>query len=447
MEASPAPAPAQPAIAPKQIAALFVLVVVVGLGVSLASWCFLEGTHQLQVGLYDKLPDKLGYSGGAPTWWPLPILAVSGVIVALAIERLPGRGGHEPTGGLGAGMTSPIELPGVVLAAAGTIAFGVVLGPEAPLIALGSGLGVLSVRALRREVPDQLLALIAASGSFAAISFIFGSPIVGAVILIEAAGLDKRQLSTVIPVGLLAAGIGSLISLGMGSWTGLSTADYALETLKLPAFPRPDVGNFGWTILLAVVIALLVFAVVELARTLQPIVTRRRLVSLPLAALAIGGLAILFAQLTDKSSSEVLFSGEDSLPGLAAQAGTWSSGALVAVLLCKSVAWAISLSGFRGGPTFPAIYLGAAAGVLASHGAGLDLTPGVAVGMGCAVVAMLRLPLAAVLIATLLTAHSGQGAGPLVIVGVVITLLISRALDARFRPTASAPQTAEAAPA
>ena len=65
----------------------------------------------------------------------------------------------------------------------------------------------------------------------------------------------------------------------------------------------------------------------------------------------------------------------------------------------KGVAWAISLAGFRGGPTFPAIFLGAAAGVLASHLPGFDLTPAVAVGIGAAVVAVLRLPLSAVVIA------------------------------------------------
>ena len=424
----------QPQIGPARIAALIVLVAIVGLVVSLASWCFLEGTHQLQVGLFQKLPEQVGYDNGAPTWWPLPILAVAGLIAALAIERLPGNGGHEPTAGLGGGATPPINLPGVILAAGATIGMGVVLGPEAPLIALGSGMAILAVRLLRREVPEQLLALIAVSGSFAAISFIFGSPLIGAVILIEAAGLEKRQLSIVVPVGLLAAGIGSLVSIGMGDWTGLSTADYALSPIDLPAFARPDVGNFLWTIVLAVGIAILVFAIVEGARALQPVLARRRILLLPLAGLAIAGLAILFGEITDQNAAAVLFSGEDALPDLASHAETWSVGALIAVLAFKGLAWSISLAGFRGGPTFPGLFLGAAAGILASHGAGLDLTPAVAVGMGCAVAAVLRLPLAAVLIATLLTAKSGLGAQPLVIFGVVITLLVSRALDARFRP-------------
>jgi chloride channel protein, CIC family len=433
-------------MAPRQVAALIVICILVGLVVSLASWGFLELVHQIQVGVYDKLPGKLGFDNGAPTWWPLPILAIAGLIVAFAIERLPGNGGHDPSKGLNAGTTFPVDLPGVLLAAIATISLGAVLGPEAPLIALGSGLAIFSLRRLRNDAPDQLVTLIAAAGSFAAVSFIFGSPLIGAVILIEAAGLEKERLAIVVPVGLLASGMGSLVSIGMGSWTGLSTADYALAPLDLPTFTRPGWGDFAWTFVLAIAIAIVCFLIVEGARKLGPIVTRRRFVLLPVAGLAVAGLAILFQQTTDHSSSEVLFSGQDSLPGLVAQAGTWSSGALALVLVFKGLAWSISLSAFRGGPTFPGLYLGAAAGILISRGVGLDLTPAVAVGMAAAVASVLRLPLSGVVIATLLTANAGTGDEPLVIVGAVIAYLVSVGLDRRFRPVAG-PGAAEAAPA
>jgi H+/Cl- antiporter ClcA len=366
--------------------------------------------------------------------------------VAFAIERLPGRGGHNPAAGLAAGVTLPVDLPGVLLAALATISLGAVLGPEAPLIALGSGLAIFSLRRLRNDAPDELVALIGAAGSFAAVSFIFGSPLIGAVILIEAAGLEKRQLSVVVPVGLLASGMGALVSIGMGSWTGLSTADYALSPLALPAFARPDWGDFAWTFALAIVIAIVCFVIVQGARALQPIVMRRPFLLLPLAGLVIAGLAILFAETTDQSSNEVLFSGQDSLPGLVAQASSWSSGALALVLLLKGLAWSISLSGFRGGPTFPGLYLGAAAGILLSRAVGFDLTPAVAVGMACAVTAVLRLPLAGVVIATLLTSKAGTGDGPLVIVGAVIAYFTSVGLDRRFRPD-ELPAPAAPAPA
>jgi H+/Cl- antiporter ClcA len=411
--------------------ALLAVAAVVGLAVSFASWGFLEGVHQIQQGVFVDLPGDLGYDNGAPVWWPLPWLAIAGLVTAFAIERLPGTGGHSPAGGLATGLTQPIELPGVLLAAVGTIGLGVVLGPEAPLIALGSGLGMFAVRLARRDAPDQLIAVVAGAGSFAAISFIFGSPLVGAVILIEAAGLDRRRLMVIVPVGLLAAGIGSLVSIGMGSWTGLSTSDYALSPLTLPDFPRPDVSEFLWTVPLAVVVAIGCFAIFTGARALQPFLERRRLVLLPAAGLIVAGLAIAFSQVTDKGAEQVLFSGQDQLPGLVDGAGAWSASALALLLGFKGVAWSISLAGFRGGPTFPGLFLGAAAGLLASHLPGLDLTPAVAVGMGAAVVAVLRLPLAAVLLALVLTNGAGRGVEPLVIVGVVASFATTLALSSR----------------
>src|SRR3954447_25824787 len=423
---------------PAMLLLLLAIAAVVGLGVSFAAWGFLEGIHQIQHGVFEDLPRELGYDDGAPLWWPLPVLTIAGLITALAIERLPGTGGHSPAGGLVTGTTPPIELPGVLLAAAATIGLGVVLGPEAPLIALGSGLGMLAIQLIQQDAPDELRAVVAAAGSFAAISFIFGSPLVGAVILIEAAGLDRRRLMVVVPVGLLAAGIGSLVSIGIGSWTGLSSSDFALGRLMRPDFARPDVAEFLWTVPLAVAVAVGCFAVFACARALQPLLERRRLILLPAAGLVVAGLAIAFSETTDKGVQEVLFSGQDQLSGFVEGAGTWSLSALVLLLGLKGVAWSISLAGFRGGPTFPGLFLGAAAGVLASHLPGLPITPAVAVGMGAAVVAVLRLPLSAVILATLLTAQSGVGAGPLIIVGVVVAFITVLAIDRRFEAKSDA---------
>ena len=105
-------------------------------------------------------------------------------------------------------------------------------------------------------------------------------------------------------------------------------------------------------------------------------------------------------------------------------------GALALILALKGIAYSLSLGSFRGGPTFPILFLGAAAGIMASHLPGFEITAAVAVGMGAGVAAVLKLPLTAVVTATVLTAHSGVGAEPLVIVGVVVayvvTLLLSR---------------------
>jgi H+/Cl- antiporter ClcA len=408
--------------------ALLVLTAAVGVVVSLAAWGFLQLVHQVQRFAYTDLPGDLGYAA-APTWWPLPVLAVAGTVTAFAIVRLPGRGGHNPAAGLNAGATQPKELPGVLLAALATIALGAVLGPEAPLIALGSGMGIAAVRLVRPHAPPQVVAIVAATGGFAAISFIFGSPLIGAVILIEAAALDRRGLQVVLPLGLLASGIGSLVSIGMGSWTGLSSRDFAIGAVSIPAFSRPDLSDFAWTVPLAVAIALVTIAILWGARALQPLLMRRPFALIPAAGVVVAVLAIAFGQATGKGSGEVLFSGQDALPGLVSGASGWTAWALVALIAFKCLAWSVSLAGFRGGPTFPGLYLGAAAGILASHLPGLTLSPAIAVGMGAAMVSVLRLPLASVVLATLLTFKAGPGATPLVIVGVVVAFLVTLGLS------------------
>src|SRR5215831_3200227 len=135
----------------RQYRVLLVLAALVGLVVSTASWGFLEVVHKIQVGVYENLPKDLGYNT-VPTWWPLPWLALAGLLTAFAILRLPGRGGHVPAEGLktGGAPTQPIELPGVLLAALATLGLGLVLGPEAPLIAVGMALGMLSMRLVNK---------------------------------------------------------------------------------------------------------------------------------------------------------------------------------------------------------------------------------------------------------------------------------------------------------
>src|SRR4051794_25042413 len=236
----------------RQYGVLLVLAALVGLLVSVASWCFLELVHALQVGVYNDLPGKVGFDA-APWWWPLPWLALAGALTAFAIARLPGRGGHVPADGLktGGGPTLPVELPGVLLAATATLGLGLVLGPEAPLIALGLGLGYLALHLVKKDAPEQALGLMAAAGSFAAVASIFGSPLIGAVVVIEAAGLGGAALPVVLLPGLMAAGIGSLVFIGLGSWSGLSTSAWALSPFQLPPFGGIGWGDFAWTIVLA----------------------------------------------------------------------------------------------------------------------------------------------------------------------------------------------------
>jgi H+/Cl- antiporter ClcA len=425
----------------RQYLGLLLLAAVVGAVVSVCGWAFLYLVHEMQPAVYDDLPDALGFDG-APVWWPLPVLALAGLVTALAITRLPGHGGHVPVEGLSSSPTAPISLPGVMLAAFASIGLGAVVGPEAPLIALGSGLAVATVAPMRRTIPPRAMLVIAASGSFAAISLIFGSPLIAAVFMIEAAGIGGPTAPVVLLPGLLAAGVGSLVYIGLGSWSGLDSSAYAIEAPRLAEFARPEIEDFGWTIALAVAIALGAVAITWLGRRIHGVVRPRILLLTPLAGLAVGGLAIAFGEATDHGADEVLFSGQESLSGLVEGADEWSVGALLLLLLFKGLAWSLSLAAFRGGPVFPALLLGAAAGILAARLPGFELTPAVAVGIGAAIASVLRLPISAVLLAVLLTLGAGLGASPLIVVAVVVAYLLTNLLSRRPE-AAPAPATGD----
>ena len=411
--------------------AVLVLAAIVGVIASLAAWCFLELLFYIQQWVFTDIPKDVGFDHGAPLWWYLPVLVFAGFVAAFAIARLPGDGGHVPAEGLNPSPTQPIFLPGVLIAGIASIALGPVVGPEAPLIALGGGLGALTIRSLRRDAPPQLETLLASSGAFAALAFIFGSPIIAAVILIEAAGLAGPRLTLVMIPGLMAAGIGSLVSIGMGALTGLSTADISLGPLSLPDFARPHLTDFLWTIPFAVAIAVVTYVIFRVARRVVGVAAPRPFLVLPAAGLLLAGLAIAFERAANHGVDQVLFSGQEAIGPLVANPGAWSLGALALLIVFKGLAYGVSLGAFRGGPVFPAMFLGAAGGLMAAQLPGFELTPAVAVGLGAAVVAVMRMPLSAVVLATLFTVHTGLGSEPLIIVGVVVAYLTLLALDGR----------------
>jgi H+/Cl- antiporter ClcA len=418
---------------------LLILAAVFGVPVSAAAYGFLALVSGLQQELFTHLPHGLGFSS-EPVWWPLPILAVGGILTGLAIQYLPGTGGALPADGFKVhGPPTPAQLPGVILAALATLIFGAVLGPEAPLIAIGGGLVVLALKAARRPVPDQATAVLASAGSFAAISTLLGSPIVGAFLLMEASGLGGPMMGLVLVPGLLAAGIGSLIFIGLDAWTGLGT--FSLAIPGLPHFGHPTLAEFGWAVVIGVAAALVGSAIRWLGKRLQPYSLRRPPAAALVAGLVVAGLAIAFAEGTGKSNSDVLFSGQDQLGPLITNSASYTVGALLLLLVCKSLAYGVSLSSFRGGPTFPALFIGAAGGMAMSHLPGLPLVAGVATGIGAMCAVMLGLPLTSVLVASILLSSDAVAVMPLVIVSVVVAYVAA----ARLAPApAAAPGAAQA---
>src|SRR4051794_1058278 len=150
--------PADPfaALRTRRDVVLLLLAVVLGVLISFLVYWFLKLVADLQSWVFTSVPKGLGFHG-EPPWWPLLPLAVAGVLVGAVIKYLPGRGGHSPADGFHAGgAPQPVELPGILLAALASLALGVVIGPEAPLIALGGGCAILAVKLTRRDVPANV---------------------------------------------------------------------------------------------------------------------------------------------------------------------------------------------------------------------------------------------------------------------------------------------------
>ena len=161
-----------------------------------------------------------------------------------------------------------------------------------------------------------------------------------------------------------------------------------------------------------------------------------------LVGLAVAALAIGYAEGTGKDASDVLFSGQEALGPLVTSSADYSVGALLALVACKALAYGASMSAFRGGPVFPAMFIGAAGGIALSHLPGLPVVPAAAMGIGAMCVVMLRLPMTSVLLATLLLLADGLAVMPLVIVAVVVAFVVS----AWFVPSPAAVATPASAP-
>src|SRR4051794_16555682 len=97
---APPPAPSSPTEILKDRGYLAVLIIGAALGVPVAVVAdfFLKVVAGAQHSFFTTLPPDLGYHG-EPIWWPVPLLVLSGLLVALPVRYLPGTAGHEPAEG------------------------------------------------------------------------------------------------------------------------------------------------------------------------------------------------------------------------------------------------------------------------------------------------------------------------------------------------------------
>ena len=396
----------------------------IGIPAALVAALFLAVVHELENWLWSS----------DPAWYMVIALPVLGAVVVIAARRLlPGDGGHPPLLGIGGAGAIPLAYaPGIALAAIGTLAFGAVLGPEGPLIALGSVPGLIAARAVRAK--EQATTVLATAGSFAAISALFGGPIVGGLLMIESGlALGVALLPALIP-GFVAAATGYVLFVGLGDWGGLKSQP--LQVPDLPLYQGTHVLDLVLALGVGVISAIAIFGVRHIATRLD----ERGPARLGMAGLLlIGGLTVgVLAQVTEwlgGNSQDVLFSGQTGIPDLISEGST---GIVLVLLAAKSLGYAVSLgSGFRGGPVFPAIFMGIGVATLGVLWFDVSPTLAVATGAAAGMAATTRLILTPIVFAALLVGHDGTDAVPAAVLAAAAAWMTITALS-RERETASA---------
>ncbi|MFF9338883.1 ion channel protein [Streptomyces sp. NPDC014773] len=341
-----------PAEAPVRILLPQVLpALVVGVGSALLFLGVSRLAEELQSVLWETVPDALDI-GRYSSLWMITVLTATGIAVGLVIWKVPGHAGPDPASeGLGGPPLAPGVVPGLLLASTLALAGGVSLGPEQPTIASAIALAAwLGLRALP-NVPGAFWVSLATAGTFGAL---FGTPVAAALVLSEAlAGRPGRgSLWDRLFAPLVAAGAGAMTT----------------QLFSSPSFAMglPVLDDPGWADLLAALVVATLGALFGLLGCWAfPLLhrafgrLRHPMVMLPAGGLILGLLGALGGHLT-------LFKGLHETEELVESIGVYSSGELARLAVVKLAALLVAAAcGFRGGRVFPAVFIGAAFGLVA----------------------------------------------------------------------------------
>ena len=429
-------APTPPAVEGREYLRLIGLGAAIGVPAAFVALAFLGIVHAVEHWLWHSVPDAMGLD--SPPWWMVLTFPVVGAaLVWLARVALPGDGGHEPVYGLNAAPTPLAYAPGVALAAFGSLAFGAVVGPEAPLIALGSAVGMIAVRWWKVQDPGDRV--LSTAGSFSAVSALFGGPVVAGALLLEAGVSAGAAILPVLIPGAVASAIGYLLVTGVGGWAGIPTG--SLTVPDLPVYDSPRIVD----LVVAVVVGLVVAILVRLVHGSALAVLGRRGrfgvgPSLLLGGLATGGLALVIIALGG-TYNDVLFSGQTDLPALLAEDSEWL---ILAIIATKAIAYAVCLGvGFRGGPIFPAIFLGVGVAVLVGGLFDMSPTVALAIGTACGMAAFSRLIFSSLVFVLLLVGVQNSDVIPAAVLAACTGWVVAHSLDKRAQTAAAAAVAAE----
>ncbi len=414
---APAAGTTPPAAEPLPMRAL-VLAAVLGILGALGATLLMAFIDSAEEWVWRDLPEALGFTE-LPYWWVVVAMLVGAGIVALA-WRLPGATGKSPLTGLHFD-TLPINAPSFLLAAIGSLVFGFVLGPEAPLVILGTTIGALAMRGR----PPKMVQLGMLLGGAAAIGAIFGNPFVTAFMLLEFAAMGAMPSAVLMPA-FVALGAGYVVQVGIGQWTGLG--GHVLAVPGMPAYDALTWPDLVAGAIISIVAALAAAVARELGERVERAALTRRGVVLVAVALLTAALAIGVGITTGASVDLVLFSGQSAMPALIAETSALT---VLLIVVAKVLAYGLALGGgYRGGPIFPATFIGVGIGVLASiMFADLSVSAMAAAGIASTATVMLRLPFTSAMLGMLLIGSAGLAVAPLAILGAVVGFGVRQRLD------------------
>jgi len=342
----------------RRLLALSVPSIVIGVVSALLLFGIDELAALLQGVLWEQFPGALGVDPDSG-WWIFGILTATGCAVGLVIWLVPGHGGEDSA--LTELIAPPLPLrsiPSLALVAVLALAGGVSLGPEGPIIAINTGLIVAVFAKVWPGIPARLIVLITAAATIGAL---FGTPVAAALVFTGVVGaLARREaLWDKLFLPLVAAGAGAV------TMSILGHPEFAVPLPEYDSVAAIDLFS-------AAVIASLSAALGIGAAFVFPRAHRAfRLLRNPALYVTLGG-AVL-GVLGAIGGPITLFKGLEQTALLVTDRDAYSAGELVLIVAVKIVALVIAAAaGFRGGRVFPAVFIGAAIGLLANA-----LVPGV----------------------------------------------------------------------
>lgn len=250
-------------------------------------------------------------ASGAALWvGVVGVTAIAGGIVA--VLRSKGEDGHNPLGGIAIAPVTLRQYPSLIAAIVVTLLGGLVLGPEVALVVTGSMVGTELGR--RFGIATKVATAI---GAFGAILALVARPLLSNSNIIVPS-YTFAPLDVLGAIGVAAATAGVL---------------YLGRTLAM--------------------------AVISLRGGDVP-----RIVPMVAAGAVIGLIAAAYREFTGNPIDIILTSGEGMIEPLL---GLGTAGAIMLATAIKWLVYALSMGGgFRGGPYFPALFVGAGIGGAAS---------------------------------------------------------------------------------